>query len=97
MNIWSRSGRGPIVTDAFEGNCKKTGECEQHVFDYYGSVKSFFQQGEIADEAARTCIDSGDLDTAHHWYQVGHDTGLKEPEIKPTRQDLWERAFLGVV
>ena len=57
--------RGPIVTDAFEGNCKKTVEYEQHVFDYYGSVKDFFQQGEIADEAARACIDSGDLDTAH--------------------------------
>ena len=75
---------------AFEGNCKKTVQYEQQVFDYYGSVKNFFQQGEIADEAARVCIDSGDLDTAYHWYQVGHDTGLKEPDIKPARQDLWE-------
>ncbi len=24
------------------------------------------------------------------WYQVGHDTGPKEPDIKPARQDLWE-------
>jgi tetratricopeptide (TPR) repeat protein len=75
---------------AFEGNCKKTVEYEHQVFDYYGSMKNFFQQGEIADEAARVCIDSGDLDTASHWYQVGHDTGLKEPDIKPARQDLWE-------
>src|SRR5438552_12819291 len=22
-------------------------------------------------------------------YEIGHDTGLKEPEIKPARQDLW--------
>jgi tetratricopeptide (TPR) repeat protein len=71
-------------------NCKKTVEYEQHVFDYYGSVKNFFQQGEITDEAARVCIDSGDLDTAYHWYQVGHDTGLKEPDIKVARVDLWE-------
>ncbi len=82
--------RAMSMSYAFEGNCKKTVEYEQHVFDYYGSVRNFFQQGEIADEAARTCIDSGDLDTAYHWYQVGHETGLKEPEIKPTRQDLWE-------
>ena len=75
---------------AFEGNCKKTVEYEQRVFDYYGSVKNFFQQGEIADEAARVCIDSGDLDTAYHWYQVGHETGMKEPGIQPARQDLWE-------
>jgi tetratricopeptide (TPR) repeat protein len=30
------------------------------------------------------------LDTAYHWYQVGHDTGLKEPDIKPARVDLWK-------
>jgi hypothetical protein len=39
-------------------------------------VKNFFQQGEIADEAARVCIDSGDLDAAQKWYKIGHDTGL---------------------
>jgi hypothetical protein len=29
------------------------------------------------------------LDAAYKWYQMGHDTGLKEPDIKPARQDLW--------
>ncbi len=82
--------RAMAMSYAFEGNCKKTVEYEQQVFDIYGSEKNFFQQGEIADEAARVCIESGDLDTAYHWYQLGHDTGLKEPAIKPARQDLWE-------
>jgi tetratricopeptide (TPR) repeat protein len=82
--------RAMAMSYAFEGNCKKTVEYEQQVFDYYGSLKNFFQQGEIADEAARVCIDSGNLDAAYHWYQVGHEAGLKEPEIKPARQDLWE-------
>jgi tetratricopeptide (TPR) repeat protein len=82
--------RAMAMSYAFEGNCKKTVEYEQQVFNYYGSVKNFFQQGEIADEAARVCIDSGDLDTAFQWYLVGHDTGFKEPDIKPARQDLWE-------
>lgn len=82
--------RAMAMSYAFEGNCKKTVEYEQRVFDYYGSMKNFFQQGEIADEAARVCIDSGDLDIAYHWYQVGHETGLKEPGIQPARQDLWE-------
>ena len=82
--------RATAISYAFEGNCKKTIQYEQQVFDYYGSVKNFFQQGEIADEAARVCIDSGDLDTAYDWYQKGHETGLKEPDIKPARQDLWE-------
>jgi tetratricopeptide (TPR) repeat protein len=81
--------RAMAMSYAFEGNCKKTIEHEQHVVDFYGSVKNFFQQGEIADEVARVCIDSGDLDAAQKWYKIGHDAGMKEPDIKPARQDLW--------
>jgi tetratricopeptide (TPR) repeat protein len=81
--------RAMAMSYAFEGNCAKTVEYEQQVFDFYGSAKNSFQQGEIADEAARVCLDSGDLDSASKWYQIGHDTGLKEPGIKPARQDLW--------
>jgi tetratricopeptide (TPR) repeat protein len=91
--------RAMAMSYAFAGNCKKTVEYEQQVFGYYASVKNFYQQGEIADEAARVCIDSDDLhnrypaddlDTAHQWYQLGHETGLKEPGIQQARQDLWE-------
>src|SRR5437867_1246905 len=81
--------RAMAMSYAFEGNCDKTIEYEQQVFDFYGSAKNFFQQGEIADEAARVCLDSGDLDAASKWYQIGHDTGFKEPDVKPARQDLW--------
>jgi tetratricopeptide (TPR) repeat protein len=81
--------RAMAMSYAFEGNCEKTVDYEQQVFDFYASVKNFFQQGEIADEAARICIDSGDLETAYKWYKTGHDTGLKEPDIAPARQDLW--------
>ncbi|HEV2990711.1 MAG TPA: hypothetical protein VG759_19900, partial [Candidatus Angelobacter sp.] len=52
--------------------------------------KDFFQQGEVADEGARVCLDAGDLNSAFKWYQTGHDTGLREPDIKPDRKDLWE-------
>ncbi len=81
--------RAMAMSYAFEGNCQKTVEYEQEGFEFYGNAKNFFQQGEIANEAARVCIDSGDLDAAYRWYQIGHDTGLKEPDIKPARQDLW--------
>jgi tetratricopeptide (TPR) repeat protein len=81
--------RSMAMSYAFESNCKKTAEYEQKAMDYYASIKNFFQQGELADETARVCIDSGDLDTAYKWYQIGHDIGLKEPDIKPARVDLW--------
>ena len=83
------ANRAMAMSYAFEGSCKKAAEFEQKVFDYYVGVQDFYQQGEIADEAARVCIDDGDLDTALRWYKLGHDTGLKEPEIKPARMDLW--------
>jgi tetratricopeptide (TPR) repeat protein len=83
------SQRAMAVSYAFEGNCGKTIEFEKKVIEYDVSINNFFQQGEIADEAARVCIDSGDLDAAHKWYQTGHDTGLEEPDIKPARVDLW--------
>jgi tetratricopeptide (TPR) repeat protein len=82
--------RSMAMSYAFEGNCKKALEYEQQAFDSFGSIKDFFQQGEVANEAARVCIDSGDLDSAFKWYKTGYDTGLREPDIKPDRQDLWE-------
>ena|SRR5215469_6010331 len=81
--------RALAISYAFEGNCSKSVEYERRVFDYYGGIKNFFQQGEIADEAARVCIDSDDLESAEKWYKIGHDVGMKEPDIKPARQDLW--------
>jgi Flp pilus assembly protein TadD len=82
--------RAMAMSYAFEGDCKKTVEYEQMVFDFYVLTKDFFQQGETANEAARVCIESGDLDTSYKWYQLGHDSGLREPDIKPDRRDLWE-------
>jgi len=89
--------RAMAMSYAFDGNCPKAGEYERRVFEYYGSVKNLYQQGEIADEAARVCIDaspdsrgtSADLDAAARWYALGRQTGLQEPNIQPARVDLW--------
>jgi tetratricopeptide (TPR) repeat protein len=82
--------RAMAMSYAFESDCGDTVKYEQQVFDYYVSVKDFYQQGEIADEAARVCIDSGDLNTAAKWYKIGHDVGLQQPDITEDRKDLWE-------
>jgi tetratricopeptide (TPR) repeat protein len=81
--------RAVAMSYAFEGDCGNTVKFEQQVFNHYVAVKNFYQQGEIADEAARVCIDSGNLDAAYKWYRTGHDAGLKEPGIKPDRVALW--------
>lgn len=88
--------RSMAMSWAFEGNCKKTGEYEQMVIDYWVTQEqanprnAFYQEGEMADEAARVCIDAGDLDASREWYKKGHDLGLKEPDISPDRKLLWE-------
>ncbi len=86
----AQANRSMAMSYAFEANCAKTVEYERRVFDIYAAQKNYYQQGEIADEAARVCIDSGDLDTASKWYKTGHDVGLQEPDISAERRDLWE-------
>lgn len=92
----SDAQRAMAMSWAFEANCKKTGDYEQMVIDYWKTQESadpgnaFYQEGEMADEAARVCIDSGDLDAAAKWYRLGHDLGLKEPNISADRKALWD-------
>ncbi len=88
--------RAMAMSWAFEAECPKTAEYEQKVIDYWVTQekeqpsRAFYQEGEMADEAARVCLDSGDLEAAAQWYQKGHDLGLKEPNISTDRQALWD-------
>jgi len=88
--------RAMAMSYAFDGDCKNTARYEQRVFDYWVTQTSadprnaWYQQGEMADEAARVCIDSGDLDTAYKYYKMGYEAGIKEPDIEPGRRLLWE-------
>jgi tetratricopeptide (TPR) repeat protein len=86
----AQAQRAMAMSYAFESNCKKAIEWEQKVFAFYKSQNDFFQQGEIANEGARVCIDAGDLDTSYQWYKMGHDVGLRQPDITPDRKDLWD-------
>ncbi len=88
--------RAMAMSYAFEGDCANTLKYEQMVFDYWKTRESaepgnaFYQQGEMANEAARVCIDSGDFAAAEKWYLAGREAGLKEPEISAGRKALWE-------
>src|SRR3954447_17381239 len=88
--------RAMAMSYAFDGDCKNTGKYEQMVIDYWKTQEkdqpgsAFYQEGEMANEAGRVCIDAGDLDAAEAWYKKGHDLGVKEPNISAGRKDLWE-------
>jgi len=88
--------RAMAMSYAFQSDCPNTVKYEQMVIAYWVSreredpANAFYQEGEIADEVARVCIDSGDLDAAAKWYKAGHDYGLKQPDLTAVRKDTWE-------
>lgn len=92
----SQQQRAMAMSYAFAGDCGNTVKYEQMTIAFWVSrekddpANAFYQEGEMADEAARVCIDNGDLDAAAKWYRAGHEYGLKQPGIAPVLRDLWE-------
>jgi Flp pilus assembly protein TadD len=85
-----RALRDMAISYGFDRDCKDASAYAQQAYDLEVAAKDFYNAGEVADEVARVCIDAGDLDGASNWYRMGHDAGLREPDIKPDRKDLWE-------
>jgi hypothetical protein len=88
--------RRMAMSYAFEGNCKQTTRYEEMVIDYWKTREAaepqnaFYQQGEMANEAARVCIDAGDLKAARRLYLRGQALGLREPQPRTHPASLWE-------
>jgi len=88
--------RRMAMSHGFEGHCAETVRYEEMVIDYWKTREkeepqnAFYQEGEMANEAARICIDAGDLTTAERMYRRGSDFGLKEPEPKTHPKSLWD-------
>ena len=75
---------------AFERNCEGAARYAGPLYDRNLANRAFFDAGEVANELARVCLESGSLEQAATWYKRGYDAGLKEEGIKPERRDLWE-------
>src|SRR5689334_21812780 len=88
--------RRMAVSHAFEGHCGEAVRYEEMVIDYWRTREkeepqnAFFQEGEMANEAARLCIDAGDLTTADRMYKRGAELGNKEPEPRTHPKSLWD-------
>lgn len=81
--------RAMAIAWGFARNCRSAEKYEQEAFDLYISTNDYPNAGEVADEMGRLCIDAGDFDLSREWYARGHDAGLDEPNISPSRRDLW--------
>ena len=80
----------------FEGNCTNAVQYHTMVIDYWKTREqaepqnAFYQEGEMANESARVCIDAGDLDQAHTMYALGSELGNKEPAPRTHPKSLWD-------
>lgn len=81
--------RAMAMSYAFDNDCKNTVKYEMLVNEHWIAEKNFYQQGEMLNEAARVCIEAGDLDTAEKLYRSGTEAGLQEPNISAERKALW--------
>lgn len=92
----AQAQRAMAISYAFDGDCANTVKYEEMVIAYWQTREqaepqnAFYQEGEMANEGARVCIDSGDLNTAERMYVRGSELGLKEPEPKTHPKSLWD-------
>jgi tetratricopeptide (TPR) repeat protein len=86
----AQAQRAMAISYAFTLDCDQATKFEAPVYEYYLAQKDFYDAGEMANELARICIESGRLDEARKWYLTGRDAGLRETNITPARRDLWE-------
>ncbi|HSK10037.1 MAG TPA: tetratricopeptide repeat protein [Vicinamibacterales bacterium] len=86
----ARAQRAMAMSYAFERNCDGAEKYEAPLYESYLAANDFYMAGEIANELARVCLESGNADKAETWYKRGYEAGLKEPNITPARRDLWE-------
>src|ERR1041385_7156099 len=92
----AQAQRAMAMSYAFDGDCANAVRYEEMVIAYWATREAaepqnaFYQEGEMANEAARVCIDAGDLDTAEKYYRRGSALGQKEPEPKTHPKSLWD-------
>lgn len=88
--------RRMAMSYGFTGDCANVVRYEEMVIDYWKTREAaepqnaFYQQGEMANEAARVCLDAGDVDTAERMYRRGTELGNSEPEPRTHPASLWD-------
>lgn len=82
--------RATAVSYAFEGKASDAEKYEKQVFDARTAKADYSGAGEIANEMGRIALESGDLDGAFKWYQIGHEMALRKPSLEDTYKNLWE-------
>jgi tetratricopeptide (TPR) repeat protein len=76
------------VSYAFTGEISEASGYFRQVFDRQTASGNFVSAAEVANELGRVYLESGDLDSASRWYQMGHVTAAREPTRSTPENDL---------
>jgi tetratricopeptide (TPR) repeat protein len=88
--------RRMAMSYGYDANCARVIEYEEKVIAYHVTRRAsepqdaHYQEGEMANEAARVCHDHGFLDEAERMYRRGSELGNMEPEPRTHPRSLWD-------
>jgi tetratricopeptide (TPR) repeat protein len=86
----SRATRNMAMSYAFSRDCASAAKHEGPLVDDAIKAGKMTDAAGVANELARVCLESGDIDRASEWYAKGHDAGVKEPGLTAAQKDLWD-------
>lgn len=82
--------RAMAMSYAFDGDCANTWKHQEVAAKHFESTGDFNRQGEMFNEAARVCVESGDLDTAERLYRAGQEAAMKQEKLTAMQAALWK-------
>jgi tetratricopeptide (TPR) repeat protein len=78
------------VSYAFTKSAADATKYEQQVMDAANARHDYTAVADVANELARICLESGDFAAAYKWYQAGHESALRKPNLSAAERDLWD-------
>jgi tetratricopeptide (TPR) repeat protein len=88
--------RRMAMSYGYDGDCAKVIAYEEQVIAYWVTRRAaepqnaHYQEGEMANEAARVCHDFGFFDEAERMYRRGSELGNMEPAPRTHPRSLWD-------
>src|SRR5262249_55676923 len=81
---------GIAVSYAFSHDVPEAASFYRQLFDRQIAADNFAAAAETANALGRVYLETGDLDNGFKWYQTGHETSRRQPDMTPSQIDLSE-------
>ena len=86
----TRATRNMAMSYAFSRDCAGAAKYQGPLVDEAINAGKMTDAAGTANELARACLESGDIDSANNWYKKGYDAAVKQQGLTDAQKDLWE-------